>query len=1186
MTINRSTKVFDNIGFKFNITDNKFIISDSIKNFTKLSSDHIGYHIPYLARNILNNEMETGVGEVGYNSIGDIVVKRLQIVKSSNNNQTVNFSNSPNNEFYIFANQSIFDNSITQVVVVDSDHKLEPLKAVYLVDCSITDINCVLPPVDKSNGLIVEFKIVAPNNNLIIRDNRESIVANINENKYIRLVCDGQSWTVLSDLDQSNNDSLQSLSNGNDFSSMSLPAGDEQSLQYKSGADFRGSDAYWDSLSNSLLVGADNRLDANIILPSSGNYPTVFNQNQNQSDFIVNGSGNRNLFFAYDGRLGINIPSGARPSTIFHVVNTICQEGFRLENRNSCHPANMTLFHKPSIDIATNSVVGQINLSSKDTNGNRVDYSRIESRAVDTTPGTIKGGIDLIVATVGTGVKVFSADPNQARIGYSGINVILDSASNTLALNANNSQILLSNNTNTIKSTSLNLQSSNILLGSGSSTVGIPGALSVGSISSNSLQSSNINIPNIAPSSFLTIDNNNKLVPSNRMSLNSLGTINLPIAPNKILSTTTNGAITGVYSLGDYFLTENDIIWNKFSPRPASICLRQVTFDNPVPIKEFSAGDQVAIASPNGNFYRTITSLDISGEDITGMILDQAVTQVTVSNFMIHSVTQGGYLSMTKSLDRGVISDSTENVFSIRPLTETVFNTKQKDINFSVYGLDDNPALYIKANTGRFSYQSGIYNTFATNNTSMFPIVVTSGGAGISNVYSAANFAYNPGVNLFSGIVSDVGSNGSPSFYGTYDQNGNAAEWVEKPGSIESRDKEEFICGGSYLTTIGLSIGASGLKSIESLPRQSGFEYVGLRVASLFNLVDSPSVSHATGLNMSFVGVVDPKNQEDSSVTYIKTGNQYSPIVINNLGVVNNTYRIGQHEVTNRQYAKFLNSVAKNNDRGLFDVRMSNTVVGGINRVSDEGMAYIVKPYMENKPVLFVSYLSAIRFINWMHNGAPASIEEEEVDYTLDIGAYNIANIGNNSFNIAKSSYRKYWLPNLNEWHKAAYYRPVDSSSTRGTSTVSIKRPDPFLVASGVNTKSEPAQLYANLSVSGWLYVDHLIVGDGTIRSAKRFTGITTPDTTNPNDNGTGQDTGGNTTIVVPRINLNAQWNNINAIVSEDKVSCVSAGCNFDAKPLRLDADVVALCTDPDLLASNNTPWWCQVNNTGPGWFK
>jgi hypothetical protein len=134
---------------------------------------------------------------------------------------------------------------------------------------------------------------------------------------------------------------------------------------------------------------------------------------------------------------------------------------------------------------------------------------------------------------------------------------------------------------------------------------------------------------------------------------------------------------------------------------------------------------------------------------------------------------------------------------------------------------------------------------------------------------------------------------------------------------------------------------------------------------------------------------------------------------------------------------------------------------------------------MGNKPVVFVDYLSVTRFTNWLHNGAPI-INVVDVDTILDFGAYDIFPIGEASYLVNKNIYQKYWIPSLNEWHKAAYFEPREGVITTGSSTVLVKRNEPYTVVSGTATSE---RLLANLSVSGWLYVDHLIVGDN-IRSS------------------------------------------------------------------------------------------------------
>lgn len=1181
MATNKLIKVFDNIGFNFQSLNNTIVPVKSLNGFYSLSQKHVGYYIPYLCRNKKLGLLEIGIGDIKNDNTGNIVIDKYKVVVSSNNNDSVNFGNDSNNEFFVFANQSIFNTTISNVVVLDTDTVIENVSAIYLVDCSENTVSVKLPKSDISDNIVLEFKNIAPDHNLVIRDNKGSSIAILDSSKsYIKLVSNNDSWTALEN--DIGNDSFSTLSESS-VSIQNAPNGNDFALQYKEGSDFAGSNVYWDSVDNKLLLGADNSADAYSVIPTSGNQSFYINQQKFNSDFVVYGSGNRNLFFSYDGRLGLNIPSGSRPSTIFHVVNTICQEGFRLENRNSCHPANITLYHKPSNNITNGAVVSQINLAAKNSDGNRVDYSSIEATAVNTSSSAAEGGVQIKIAAAATGIKVFDSNYSSTTVGYSGNNLTINRTGSTTLQN-NLASIALTSSNVVISGNNVALNGPTISVGGAGSAVSIPGAVSAGPLSAASIQSNNITIPNIASGSFLTVNSQNQLVGSTSMSTNSLGTINLPIVPNKLLQTTTNGAITGIYSTEDYFRTEGDILWNKYTRRSASACLKQIILSSPVSVVEFGVGDQLAIVSSTSTIYRRIVSLDIVNNSIVGLLVDQDVSPTDIDDLTIYSVTKGGYLSMQVSTLDGIVSDSTSNTLSVRANTDTVFNSLQKDINFSVYGLDDIPALKVKANSGKISIISGVYRPFATkNSTPVFPIVVTTGGRGISNLYASANFNYSLEHNMFSGIVSDVGSNGLPSHYGTYDQNGNAAEWVEKPGMLETRDREEFVAGGAYLTTVTNDIGASGLKNLELIDRASGYNYIGFRVASLYNMVDLTSIAATDQLNMSFVGVTDPQNSEDSSTTYLRSmvGNteQFDSIVINNLGVVDQMYRIGKYEVTNTQYCRFLNAVAKLNDRGLYDSRMSSEIMGGITRIYDEEYIYSVKPSMDNKPVLFVSYISAIRFINWLHNGASIALSEEDIDYTLDIGAYTILPIGTDSYSIIKTSYRKYWLPSLNEWHKAAYFEPVDINAYTGTSTVMVKREDPYLVGSGIDINTNKfKELFANLSVSGWLYVDHLIVGDGTIRSSRRFTGLTTTDTTSSSNN-TAQS---NPTV---QSNLNLSPTTLEPILINDQnaiettVSTSSVGTDIPGKPLRNPEDTADLCTTPTIF------WFCDTANIGPGFF-
>lgn len=1159
------TKTFDNIGFDFSIKNNQIIPSGPIGSFNILDQSHVGYYIPYLARNAKNNLYETGIGQVKYDSVGNIIIERITIVQSSSGSFT-EFPNS-NNEFYVFANKSIFDNIQYNTVVLDRNTKLEQVSALYIVDATNSDITINLPTVSLLNNPILEFKAICSDHHVTIRTDSDSVLCVLSaQNSYVRIGSDNTSWIVLNDA-SSSNPSIQSLDDS--FKMLSDPQGSSYSLQYKIDATtFGGTNSYWDPTNNRLLLGADNATNAKSILPSSGDYSTIFNNTRNGSDFIVYGSGSydKNLFFSYDGRIGVNIPSGSRPSTLFHVVNTVCQEGLRLENRTSCYPANITLYHKPSTDIVAGSTVSQIKLSAKNSVGNQINYAKIESRAINAGANSEKGSLDIIVVSGVTGIKTIDTNTDYTSVGYS---------DNKLQI-TNNGNAVLSN-----KNASIIVAPQSISLSAPNTST--TGSLSATNVVATTIEANTFKTSTITPSSVLMVDASGRLSSTN-LSLNSLGSINLPIPANRFLSTTTNGAITGIYALDDYFRTDKDISWTKLSKRAASVCLKQITFIDTVDIDEFSVGDQIVISTTTGNLYRYIVSLDINNAIITGLVVDQNVTQNTVSTVSVASITKGGYLEIISYVDDGIVADASLIRLSTKPTVDTVFNENQKDINFSVYGLDEQPALLVKANTGRSLLPSGIYNAFACGRNDMFPIIVNASGSGLSSGYSSANYDYDISRNLFSGILSDVGTNGASSFYGTHDQNGNAAEWVEQPNTVESKDKEEFVAGGSYLTTNDTVIGATGLKSVELLVRSSGYADIGFRIASVHNLTDSSYIVHNTGLNIQFVNVTNPKNAPDSSPTYLKqpanVSPRYIPLITSNLGSVNNNYRIGKYEITNKQYCEFLNAVAHTDDRGLYDSRMASDVVGGINRIYDAGYVYSVKSHMDHKPVVFVDYLSAIRFINWLHNGASNIVAESDVDYTLDTGAYTIISIGNNSYNIIKSSYRKYWLPDLNEWHKAAYFTPVNALTGQGSSTVSVCRNEPQIIGSGINKfTGQPGQEFANLSVSGWLYVDHLIVGDGTIRSSKQFLNVIDNSTNNTNTQSTITSTSSSN-------NYDAQWNNLNAIVTQSFVSCVSSsGCYFDAKPLRLDEDTISLCTDQQLIADNNVPWWCATNNNGPGWF-
>lgn len=1048
---NQLTKIFDSIGFNVALKNNNFTVGAPLPGYQPLNSSHIGYYIPYLVRN--SNQYEVGVGYVELDG-EDIVVRRHKVVKSSQDEKTLKFSEQDKFEFYIFANESNFNTGLNNIVIKTNSFYLEPIMATYLIDSSEESIDAVLPANADSDNIIIEFKLINGNNPVIIRDITGHILYSLDQsNTYIRIAYKDNLWYELANNSSTNYNTLSAEDNIN-FGSLADPVGSLYSFQYKDGpSSFAGSNLYWSSgNTQKLLLGADNEASAHSIIPTSGNDPFIINNTRKNNDFIINGSGNKNLFFTYDGRLGLNIPSGSRPQTIFHVVNTICQEGFRLENRKACNAATITLYHAPSGAAADNTLVSQINLAGKNSNGNEIPYTKLQSTALNVIAGSTKGEFAVIVATgVGNdGLKTIKTNPDNSTIGYSNNKLSID--------RAGLSKLGYDNHFFEAASNGASIKSSNIVLGSGAT-----GSVTVlPTLYASNIESNNIKLSNIPSNSILTVDSSGNI--SSTQSL-----IKFPNVPSGyILSTAQNGSVTGVYKTDSYFLTDKDITWNKYPKRTGSVCLRQVVFASPVPIEEFQNNDQIAVITPSQTYYRDVVSMDIVNNTIIGLLVNQNLTETVASDVSIYSITRGGYFLMQMYVEPGTVADATSNIFSIRSFTDTVFNSEQKDINFLVYGIDSIPALSIKANNSRLVIESGIFHPYATQQgREPFAIPVNTSGDGSNNANNTANYK-NTASGIFSGMVSTVGSNGLPTDYGTYDQNGNVAEWVQDIANI-SISTSQYAAGGSWSSTNPLE-----LRSIIPYSYSGTYNNIGFRICGSYGLLDNNYISASTGLDLKFVSVNNPGNIASSIGLYTKSGEFLIASGIPNLGLVNYNYRIGQYEITNSQYAKFLNAVGSTDSYQLYSSNMGSSDMGGISRSGTAGSySYYTKSNMSNKPVTFTNYLSAIRFTNWLHNGCPTGLLPQNNTTTED-GAYSILSIGSNSYQITKNTYQKYWLPDIHEWYKAAYFEPRGLTATSGTSNVLIKRTEPFLAASGQ---------YANLSVSGWLYADKLILGDGSFTS-------------------------------------------------------------------------------------------------------
>jgi formylglycine-generating enzyme required for sulfatase activity len=180
------------------------------------------------------------------------------------------------------------------------------------------------------------------------------------------------------------------------------------------------------------------------------------------------------------------------------------------------------------------------------------------------------------------------------------------------------------------------------------------------------------------------------------------------------------------------------------------------------------------------------------------------------------------------------------------------------------------------------------------------------------------------------------------------------------------------------------------------------------------------------------------------TIDYTTIGNPGNVPNTNGWGAVSATYRLATYETPNVQYVEFLNRVdaAGTNPNGIYNAPMGSDALGGItfNAAASSGSKYSVKAGTNpnnvaygNAPVVFATWFSAARFVNWLSNGQPGSAASmENGTYTLNnqtSGAIPPRNQGS-GVQIA--------LPSRDEWYKAAYYEPGSAHylTLRGTNTI------------------------------------------------------------------------------------------------------------------------------------------------------
>ena len=168
-------------------------------------------------------------------------------------------------------------------------------------------------------------------------------------------------------------------------------------------------------------------------------------------------------------------------------------------------------------------------------------------------------------------------------------------------------------------------------------------------------------------------------------------------------------------------------------------------------------------------------------------------------------------------------------------------------------------------------------------------------------------------------------------------------------------------------------------------------------------------------------------------IELVPVGHPGNPADANGFGSVAYEYLIGRYEITIEQYCAFLNEVAASDPHGLYSEQMAtDPSVLAIKRLGTDG-SYTYKVIDEapvghmhagkklkpHRPIVYVSWASAARFCNWLHNG--------QGNGSTETGAYALRGVRDQR--VPREKAARFFLPTEDEWYKAAYFDAARAGS-------------------------------------------------------------------------------------------------------------------------------------------------------------
>jgi formylglycine-generating enzyme required for sulfatase activity len=318
----------------------------------------------------------------------------------------------------------------------------------------------------------------------------------------------------------------------------------------------------------------------------------------------------------------------------------------------------------------------------------------------------------------------------------------------------------------------------------------------------------------------------------------------------------------------------------------------------------------------------------------------------------------------------------------------------------------------------------------------------------------------------------NVGTSSNPSYYGTYDQDGNIYELIEDfnnwplSSAYVDNDNSRFALGGDVFSENGFERHNAGT----SLAPNMVYTYFNKIPRSLISfkplgntitLANKPpyyglrlvrdTAPPTNELNL-WCRVGNESNPSDRTVRYVSVSSGsrsntridaylFDRATRDGIGSVNYEYWIKKVPVTYSEFVTYLNLVDPN---GVYSSNLRYCIIGmqlvgtsltvPVDSSSNDGTVtprgnyllydntravgnrYYVNAYHLNKPVYSLNWIHAARYCNWISNGKGTADTEN--------GAYDLRRNEELTFNITRQSASVAAIPTLNEWYKAAYYNP------------------------------------------------------------------------------------------------------------------------------------------------------------------